>query len=529
MTADFQRLNVLLLRAVTGKMIGTALLTEAKVHATFDETVTASGSLGGLQVNNLLLGSSLHQRIISVGKDPVTEEFNRIQCPNIHSQLYSSSSNNLSPSSDSGAQGKHAFTFRIDQQYVVRAEHGLPVASAVSTPINEKLAFSDQPMRQPKTQRIDVELRLATVCYLHSGSFLKELNSCAADFIAFLSNLASSIRSAATDLALGIVQRRTESISHQVTMDETYGTPLKHYPSLPRRSGSFRNDPYSSWDRRAPPRILAPAPTPRMTANPSPLITHLEIRLDVVLETPVLVLPRHERSSEVLVAHLGMITVKNDILTSAHALQNEAHLPAGTTRVDRLSVKVKDMNVHSMDLVAKVKALKMMSSTTKKKNLPNVAASKAEAEFDQLEVVTAMKRLTAEELYSCASKVAVPILHDTAVELCLDLVTRKGLASIRESESYNSFMMDDLDQLEQLDQASGSTLQPSEKCYQFRGKVMNPLKLSLYRGQYELLMESLKKRCPEFWTRARSAAAAAAAAAASQNASSGQTVSNAIF
>ena len=30
-TADFQRLNVLLLRAATGKMIGTALLTESKV------------------------------------------------------------------------------------------------------------------------------------------------------------------------------------------------------------------------------------------------------------------------------------------------------------------------------------------------------------------------------------------------------------------------------------------------------------------------------------------------------------------
>ena len=34
LTAEFQRLNILLLRAVTGKMIGTALLTEVKVHST---------------------------------------------------------------------------------------------------------------------------------------------------------------------------------------------------------------------------------------------------------------------------------------------------------------------------------------------------------------------------------------------------------------------------------------------------------------------------------------------------------------
>ena len=51
-TADFQRLNVLLLRAASGKMIGTALLTEARVNATIaDDAVSATGSLGGLQVD----------------------------------------------------------------------------------------------------------------------------------------------------------------------------------------------------------------------------------------------------------------------------------------------------------------------------------------------------------------------------------------------------------------------------------------------------------------------------------------------
>ena len=50
-TADFQRLNVLLLRAVTGKMIGTALLTEAHVTGTISETLNCKGSLGGLQVS----------------------------------------------------------------------------------------------------------------------------------------------------------------------------------------------------------------------------------------------------------------------------------------------------------------------------------------------------------------------------------------------------------------------------------------------------------------------------------------------
>ena len=85
LTADFQRLNVLLLRAVTGKMIGTALLTESKIHATVSTTVSVSGSLGGLQVMNLMSGSTLHQKILSVGKDPMIEDK---QIPVAHLELY---------------------------------------------------------------------------------------------------------------------------------------------------------------------------------------------------------------------------------------------------------------------------------------------------------------------------------------------------------------------------------------------------------------------------------------------------------
>ena len=74
-------------------MIGTALLTEVRVHSTISENdVEASGELGGLQVMNLLTGTKLHQKIFSVGKDPVTEDLNnsKIHLINVdmHTQLY---------------------------------------------------------------------------------------------------------------------------------------------------------------------------------------------------------------------------------------------------------------------------------------------------------------------------------------------------------------------------------------------------------------------------------------------------------
>lgn len=87
-SAEFQRLNVLLLRAKSGKMIGTALLTEAKVHSTIGGQVLVSGSLGGLQVTNLLSDCTPHNRILSVGRDLFVEEQCKSQ-PNVHEELYS--------------------------------------------------------------------------------------------------------------------------------------------------------------------------------------------------------------------------------------------------------------------------------------------------------------------------------------------------------------------------------------------------------------------------------------------------------
>ncbi len=54
---------------------------------------------------------------------------------------------------------------------------------------------------------VEVEVRMASVVYVHSASFLEELNSCAADFKQLMSSLAQHIKTAATEIALGIVTR----------------------------------------------------------------------------------------------------------------------------------------------------------------------------------------------------------------------------------------------------------------------------------------------------------------------------------
>lgn len=51
-------------------------------------------------------------------------------------------------------------------------------------------------------------MRMASVWYTHSGIFLGEVQSCASEFKQYLSNLARSIKAAATDMAIGLVNVR---------------------------------------------------------------------------------------------------------------------------------------------------------------------------------------------------------------------------------------------------------------------------------------------------------------------------------
>lgn len=59
---------------MVGKKICTATMSEAKIQATvIGSCVEVEGSLGGLQVLDLTPEGHMHQRIVSVGRDPVLD------------------------------------------------------------------------------------------------------------------------------------------------------------------------------------------------------------------------------------------------------------------------------------------------------------------------------------------------------------------------------------------------------------------------------------------------------------------------
>lgn len=349
-TFDFHRLNVLLLRAVmqdnhlVGQKIATATMSDARIQATLAANTSISGSLGGVQMLDLTPTGKTHQRIISVGRDPLAD-------PPHHPMEH------FSGLSD---QQQEAFKFV--------ANRSTKYASEDCTEID-----------------LDLTIRVASVWYTHVPHLISELRSCADEFKQYLSNFARQISAAATDMAIGLVNADDWTIPSR-----------KRLPSV-----SIDLD----------------------NANA------LSLRLDVLLESPVLVMPRSSHSRQVFVAHLGTMS-----------LQHEPHL--GSMAKHKVTLEVRDMNLYSLEISGN-------TGQSQGSNLP----------------------MRAEEMYSCKES-GKPILHNTTLKI---LVEKQNTLT-----QSMSFLLD-------------GDFTNSGPIVQVHGGVITPLKVSLSRGQYEQLLDTINR------------------------------------
>lgn len=350
-TFDFHRLNILLLRAVMqdsqliGQKIATATMSDARIQATLGVNTLASGSLGGLQVLDQTLTGKMHQRIVSVGRDPIAD-------PPHHPLEHFA---NLSSQPE-------AFRFSVNRS----------CRQSSQSDSLETLA--------------EVTIRVGSVWYTHAPHLISELRSCADEFKQYLSNFARQIGAAATDMAIGLVHAEEWAVP-----------PRKRLPSL-------------SFDG---------------TDNSGSLC----LKLDAVLDSPVLVLPRSSHSTQVFVAHLGTMALQHDP-------------PVDSTAKQKLTLEVRDMNLYSLD-------------TSLKGNLG-----------------TGSSPIRAEDMY-CCKEYGKPILHDTVLRIILE-----------KEHGYN------------LTRTPSFTLEPelqNNPVIQVRGTVVTPLKVSLSRGQYEQLLDTIHR------------------------------------
>lgn len=152
-TFDFHRLNVLILRAVmrenflVARKVGTFTMSEAKIHATVGKTVKVEGSLGGLQVLDLTPEGINHQRILSVGNDPLTDP------PTEPIDLITSLSNEVYGIKSKDIDERQALSFKITRNL---------------------------------NACVEVKIRMGSVWIIHCAGFMQELNWCATEFKHYL-------------------------------------------------------------------------------------------------------------------------------------------------------------------------------------------------------------------------------------------------------------------------------------------------------------------------------------------------------
>lgn len=352
-TFDFHRLNVLLLRAVVqdnhlvGQKIATATMTDARIQATLAANTSISGSLGGVQVLDQTPTGKTHQRIISVGRDPLAD-------PPQHPLEHFSGLPDQQP---------EAFKFMASR-------------STRQSSDEDCCAEID----------LDLTIRVASVWYTHAPHLISELRSCADEFKQYLSNFARQISAAATDMAIGLVNADDWSIP-----------PRKRLPSFSALDVDVANT--------------------------------LSLRLDVLLESPVLVIPRSSHSRQVFVAHLGTMS-----------LRHEPHL--GSLAKHKVTLEVRDMNLYSLEMSANIGQTQS--------NLP----------------------MRADEMYSCEES-GKPILHDTTLKI---LVEKQNTLT-----QSTSFLLD------------GGDFANNSPIVQVHGAVITPLRVSLSRGQYEQLLDTIHR------------------------------------
>ena len=294
-----------------------------------------------------------------------------------------------------------------------------------------------------------VTVRMASLCYTHSPAFLRDFMQSIDDFKDYMSNVGNTLRLAAAEAAMGWVHKRTDL----TTMSAMYGSMTSLDFDLSKRRGTFDDTTSLQEEEQGLPAV------------PS------RMKFDVLLQSPVIMLPRKPNSPELLVGHLGNISIRNSITDGEFGGSTPvASTPAvnafnsNTQLTEKIHMEIRDMNVYSVNLDKQQEELvKSPSSKQTTGEIPNIT------------IASSQSGELAKSTYGTA------VLHDTVIQLTIQ--------KVEPAQQYvnppDTAM--DLDfGGEEFSFRGNTTMQPDHGASQdeasvlkVKGKVVSPLKLVL--------------------------------------------------
>ncbi|XP_074642818.1 intermembrane lipid transfer protein VPS13D-like [Tubulanus polymorphus] len=427
-TAEFHRLNILLMRALTvngqstGKKVATATLTGAKIQATLGNIVEVQGSLGGLQLMDLTPEGRKHQKIFTVGSDPISSsETTSSMTQSFHPDMYKTAHESMLLGMDEIDSDHKAFKFHLWQ--VKAGTAGIKHSEVPLSPTVQDCPLFEDDIVMEDT--VFILLRMASLTYTHSPRLLHEMSECATEFKDYMASVAESLKYAATDVAMGLMNKKSELLGASF-----YGSTLSLDGGNRTHGLSFS--------------IAEDIDNIDVEDH-----SQVNVKIDALFQTPIVVMPKTPSSSEVLVAHLGQITLCNAPLQETQSMYFTS---LANDDKERLYLEIRDMSLYSMD-IDEVKSRLNISQT---------------------------------QLYS-RTDIGYQILHDTLIEMTIEKLPPL-LPFVNQTNAFDITFEDGFDQQMPEDCTDLERLLPT---FSFNGRIVNRLHLSLSKSIYEQILKTV--------------------------------------
>ncbi|XP_022802556.1 vacuolar protein sorting-associated protein 13D-like isoform X2 [Stylophora pistillata] len=421
-TASFKSISVLVIRSIkmngvkSVRKVAEVSVSEVQLNASLGENQNIEGSLGGLRMTDLTPEGSLHRSVYtcgSLGGGDVS--------PRDSSYLWSVPEDMLDGPSD-----RKAFTFTL----LIPKKGGQYPVIAIDKGSQGDLDDAEI------ARNIQLSVRMASAQYTHTHRFLSELLLSAGDYAEYATQFGESLRQAASNVAMGLVSKKralAEGLDYLSSSFVT--TAAQDDRSLGSRQGSIFFEGDSDYLQESCDFV-----------DSVPVKPNKRVYTCITVDSPIVQLPTSSSSTEILVAHLGSITIRNTHLIELVEQESDTgHLTGVEHDIDRLFVEVKDMSLYCTAMDTGRSGRASSSSFSEPFTGPNVVHSP-----------------------KCSS---VHILHKSAFELVID----------RRSEDVGALAMG----------AVCTSLHLKKPTIQISGKVTTPLKLELSTHSYRQLFDTI--------------------------------------